>query len=113
MNQEIRRGDICWARLDPAVGHEQGGTRPVLVVSKDLFNRKSGTVIALPLTSVEPGPGFPLTMEIKGAGLPKRSWVKVAQVRTISTHRIEAVITSIDSTQVDVAVEALNEIVGS
>lgn len=112
MNPEIRRGDVCWARLDPSVGHEQGGTRPVLVISKDVFNRKSRTVIALPLTSAEPRVGFPLNMEVKGAGLPKRSWAKVSQVRTISTRRIEAIITSIDAAQVDAAIEALNEIVG-
>ena len=47
----ILRGEIYWADLDPAQGREQSGKRPVLIVSHDVFNERSGTVIAMALTS--------------------------------------------------------------
>ncbi len=47
----ILRGDIYWADLDPTVGHEQAGRRPVLILSRSAFNDRSGTVIAVALTS--------------------------------------------------------------
>ncbi len=73
----ILRGEIRWADLNPVRGHEQAGRRPVLVLSHDVFNARSGTVIAVVLTSQEPRAGFPLTLESKAAGLPKRSWIKI------------------------------------
>ena len=75
----ILRGEIRWADLNPVRGHEQAGERPVLVLSHDVFNERSGTVIAVALTSQEPRAGFPLTLELVSAKLPKRSWVKVSQ----------------------------------
>lgn len=56
----ILRGEIRWADLDPVRGHEQAGHRPVLVLSHDVFNERSGTVIAVAVTSQEPRAGFPL-----------------------------------------------------
>jgi mRNA interferase MazF len=44
---DILRGEIWWANLNPTRGREQSGTRPVLIISQDVFNRHSGTVIAL------------------------------------------------------------------
>ncbi|MCP5118205.1 MAG: type II toxin-antitoxin system PemK/MazF family toxin, partial [bacterium] len=87
---EILRGDILWADPNPARGHEQAGRRPVLVLSNNLFNRKSGTVIAMAITSHTPAAGFPLTLPLDPAEtrLPKRSWLKISQVRTISTERL-------------------------
>lgn len=84
----ILRGEIRWADLSPTRGHEQAGQRPVLVLSHDVFNERSGTVIAVALTSQEPRAGFPLTLEIRTARLPKRSWVKISQIRTLSTERL-------------------------
>jgi mRNA interferase MazF len=83
----ILRGEIRWADLNPVRGHEQAGQRPVLVLSHDVFNERSGTVIAVALTSQEPRAGYPLTLELTGR-LPKRSWVKISQIRTLSTERI-------------------------
>ncbi|MBA4185857.1 MAG: type II toxin-antitoxin system PemK/MazF family toxin, partial [Acidobacteria bacterium] len=71
----ILRGDIIWASLDPTQGHEQSGLRPVLVLSQDVFNDRSGTVIAVALTSQPPSAGFPLTFELSDSNLPKKSWV--------------------------------------
>jgi len=84
----ILRGEIRWADLNPVRGHEQSGQRPVLVLSHDVFNERSGTVIAVALTSQEPRAGFPLSLELTDAKLPKRSWVKISQVRTLSTERL-------------------------
>jgi mRNA interferase MazF len=84
----ILRGDVHWADLDPVRGREQAGTRPVVVISDDLFNAHSRTVIAMALTSQPQRAGFPFTLEIKSAKLPHRSWVKIGQIRTLSVERI-------------------------
>lgn len=84
----ILRGEIRWADLNPVRGHERAGQRPVLVLSHDVFNERSGTVIAVALTSQEPRAGYPLTLELTTARLPKRSWVKISQIRTLSSERI-------------------------
>ena len=70
---KILRGEIRWADLNPARGHEQAGMRPVLVLSHDIFNSHSGTVIAVAITSQPQRAGFPLTLEIKSSNLPKQS----------------------------------------
>ena len=107
----ILRGDIVWARLDPTEGHEQAGDRPVLVISQDIFNARSGTVIAMRLTSQEPRAGFPLTLEITGAKLPKRSWVKIAQVRTLATNRLGRRLGRATDAELEQVIEGLNEII--
>lgn len=85
---DILRGEIYWADLQPVRGHEQGGTRPVVVISHDLFNARSGTVIALAITSQPQRPGFPLTLQLPSQSLPRPSWVKISQIRTLSTDRL-------------------------
>src|SRR3970040_2677173 len=84
----ILRGEIRWADLNPVRGTEQAGRRPVLILSHDVFNDRSGTVIAVALTSQEPRAGFPLTLESRARGLPKRSWIKISQIRTLAVERI-------------------------
>jgi mRNA interferase MazF len=108
----ILRGEIRWADLNPVRGHEQAGERPVLVLSHDVFNERSGTVIAVALTSQEPRAGFPLTMEILARGLPKRSWVKISQIRTLSTERIGRRLARVSDEDLVHIVEGLNEILG-
>lgn len=108
----VLRGDIVWADLRPATGHEQGGLRPVLVLSHDLFNERSGTVIAAAITSQPPRAGFPLTLELTSPGLPKRSWVKISQIRTLSTDRLGAKLAEARPEDVDEVVAGLNEIIG-
>jgi mRNA interferase MazF len=109
----ILRGEIWWADLNPARGHEQAGIRPVLVISHDVFNQRSGTVIALAITSQAPNAGFPLTLEIITASLPKRSWVKISQVRTLSVERLSSRLGAIAPEELDHVIEGLNEIVAS
>lgn len=108
----ILRGEIRWADLNPVRGHEQAGDRPVLVLSHNVFNERSGTVIAVALTSQEPRAGFPLTAEIRAAGLPKRSWVKIGQIRTLSTERVGRRVARASDEDLVRIVEGLNEILG-
>ena len=108
----ILRGDVVWAELNPAVGKEQAGKRPVIVLSHDVFNERSGTVIAVAVSSQEPRAGFPLTLEITSAKLPKRSWAKIAQIRTLSVERLDAKIGRISPEELARIIEGLNEIVG-
>jgi len=108
----ILRGEIRWAELGPTRGHGQSDLRPVLILSADVFNERSGTVIAVALTSQEPRAGFPLTLEIKAKGLPKRSWVKISQIRVLSTERIGRRIARATVEDLARVVEGLNEIVG-
>ena len=108
----ILRGDIVWANLDPTLGHEQAGSRPVLVLSQDIFNERSGTVIAVVLTSQQPNAGFPLTLELSDPKLPKRSWVKISQIRTLSTQRLGKKLGKASQEELAAVVEGLNEIIG-
>jgi mRNA interferase MazF len=107
----VLRGDIVWADLDPTQGHEQSDRRPVLVLSQDVFNERSGTVIACALTSQEPRAGFPLTLELSVPKLPKRSWVKISQIRTLSVKRLGKKLGRASVEQLDQVIEGLNEIV--
>ena len=109
----ILRGDIRWADLNPVRGHEQAGMRPVLILSHDIFNERSGTVIAMALTSQPQRAGFPLTLELKAEKLPKRSWVKISQIRTLSTERIGKKIGRARPEEIVQAIEGLNEIIGT
>lgn len=109
---KILRGEIRWADLNPAQGREQSRERPVLILSHDIFNERSGTVIAMALTSQEPRAGFPLTHELIGSKLPKQSWVKISQIRTLSTERIGKKIGSVGPDELAYVIEGLNEIIG-
>ncbi len=108
----ILRGEVRWADLNPVRGHEQAGRRPVLILSHDVFNERSGTVIAMALTSQPQRAGFPLTLELQAAKLPKRSWVKISQIRTLSVERIGARLGRASPEEVSQVVEGLNEIIG-
>jgi mRNA interferase MazF len=108
----LLRGDILWADLDPVRGHEQAGRRPVVVLSEEVFNERSGTVIAVAVTSQQPAAGFPLTVEITSARLLKRSWVKVSQIRTLSTARLGGRLGRLSPEEVEQVIAGLNEILG-
>ena len=109
----ILRGEIRWADLNPVRGHEQAGMRPVLILSHDVFNERSRTVIAAALTSRPQEAGFPLTLELESKTLPKRSWVKISQIRTLSTKRISKKLGTVKSEEIAVVLEGLNEILGA
>lgn len=86
--------------------------RPVLVLSHDVFNERSGTVIAVALTSRTQRVGFPLVLECGARGLPRRSWIKISQIRTISTDRLGRRLTRASEEELARVVEGLNEIIG-
>jgi mRNA interferase MazF len=108
----ILRGEIRWADLNPVKGREQAGLRPVLILSHDVFNERSGTVIAMALTSQQQRPGFPLTLELDVSSLPKKSWVKISQIRTLSVERIGRRLGRVPPEVLDQIIEGLNEIIG-
>ena len=108
----ILRGEIRWADLNPVRGREQSGRRPVLVLSNDVFNERSGTVIAVALTSQPQRAGFPLTLELETTALPKRSWVKISQIRTLAVERIGARLARATTEEMDQVLEGLGEIIG-
>jgi mRNA interferase MazF len=107
----ILRGEIRWADLNPARGHEQAVLRPVLILSHDIFNEHSGTVIAVIITNQPQKAGFPLTLELKSVDLPKKSWLKISHIRTLSVERIGKVLAKAPPEELTQIVEGLNEII--
>ena len=108
----ILRGEIFWADLNPTKGHEQAGMRPVLILSRDIFNDKSGTVIAIALTSQPQRASFPLTLELTSPKLPKQTWAKISQIRTLSVERIKKRLGRVSDQELHQVIEGLNEIIG-
>lgn len=109
---QILRGEVYWADLNPVRGREQAGLRPVLILSHDLFNRKSETVIAMAITSQPQRAGFPLTLELPAEMLPKPSWVKISQIRTISVDRLGKRVAVLDADALDQLIDGLLELIG-
>ncbi len=83
-----------------------------MVISHDVFNERSGTVIAMAITSQPQRAGFPLTLELNSGRLPKRSWVKISQVRTLSVERVGKLIDTISPEEMSKLIDGLNEIIG-
>lgn len=108
----VLRGEIRWADPGSARGREQSGRRPVLVLSHDVFNERSGTVIAVALTSRPQRAGYPLTLELEDIDLPKRSWVKISQVHTLASAPLGRLLGRATPEQVARVVEGLTEIIG-
>ena len=109
----VLRGEVRWADLDQTRGHEQSGRRPVLILSADVFNERSGTVIAVALTRQPQRAWFPLTLELGPAQLPKPSWIKISQIRTLSVERIGRKLGTVSPEEVARVIEGLSEILGA
>ncbi|HYW13912.1 MAG TPA: type II toxin-antitoxin system PemK/MazF family toxin [Longimicrobium sp.] len=108
----IRRGEIRWADLDPVRGREQAGRRPVLILSADVFNDRSGTVIAVAVTSQPQRAPYPLTLELASGDLPKQSWVKISQIRTLAVERVGDLVGSASPEELARVVDGLTELIG-
>ena len=85
----------------------------MLVLSQNIFNERSGTVIAVALTSQRPSAGFPLTLELTDRSLPKKSWAKISQIRTLSVQRLGKKLGRATSEEIENVIEGLNEIIGA
>ena len=109
---QILRGEVRWAELNPTIGREQQGLRPILILSDNTFNKYSGTVIAVALTSKKQKAEFPLTLKLDSKDLPKESWVKISQIRTLSTKRIGDKIAEVTNNEIVKVIDGLNEILG-
>ena len=108
----ILRGEVRWAELSSTRGHEQAGRRPVLVLSHDIFNKRSGTVIAMAVTGQPQKARFPLTYPLESRQLPKTSWVKISQIRTLSVDRIGRKLGTVEPEQLAEIIDGLNQIIG-
>ena len=99
--------------MNPVKGTEQAGYRPILILSHDVFNERSGTVLAMAITSQPQRAGFPLTYELSSFILPKKSWVKISRIRTLPSERLGNKIGNISLEELDKIIDGLNEILGS
>ncbi|MGE5372112.1 MAG: type II toxin-antitoxin system PemK/MazF family toxin [Solirubrobacterales bacterium] len=106
----IKRGEIYFAQLNPVIGSEQGGIRPVLVVQNDIGNQYSPTTIVLAITSQINKAKLPTHVELRANrfGLDKDSVILAEQVRTIDKARLKQRIAFLDEdfmARVDQAME--------
>ena len=106
----IFRGEVYYADLDPVVGSEQGGIRPVLIVQNDVGNRYSPTVIAAAITSKRFKTQLPTHISVHAAecGLAKDSIVLLEQVRTLDKQRLKERMGSLDASEMSKITEALS-----
>ena len=86
----MKRGEIYYANLDPVMGSEQGGVRPVLIIQNDIGNRHSPTVIAAAITSRQDKNRLPTHIGVRAdrCGLAKDSIVLTEQIRTLDKRRL-------------------------
>lgn len=105
----ISRGDLFSACLDPVVGSEQGGIRPVLVIQNDVGNRYSPTVIVLAITGQVNKARLPTHVPVhcEGTGLAKDSVVLAEQIRTLDKRRLRERIGTLRPEVMDRVTEAV------
>ncbi len=110
----IKRGEIYFAQLNPVIGSEQGGIRPVLVVQNDIGNQYSPTTIILAITSQINKAKLPTHIEIKAEdyGLDKDSVILAEQIRTVDKTRLKQRIASLSKEIMDKVDQALAISVG-
>lgn len=91
----VKRGDVFYADLDPIIGSEQGGVRPVMVVQNNVGNKYSPTIVVLPISSAKKT-NMPTHIRICGSKmLPKNSIVLAEQIRTIDRNRLQNYVGSV------------------
>ena len=96
MDDKIKRGEIYYADLSPAVGSEKGGVRPVLILQNDTGNRHSPTTIVAAITSQEKKAALPTHVPIEAEGLRQKSTVLLEQIRTIDKKRLAEYVGRLD-----------------
>ncbi len=98
MENIFRRGEIYFADLNPVIGSEQGGVRPVLIIQNDIGNKFSPTVIVSAITSQLSKAKLPTHIELPSdvSHLPKNSVVLLEQIRTLDKRRLKEKVTKLD-----------------
>ncbi len=106
----IKRGEIYFAQLNPVIGSEQGGIRPVVVVQNDIGNQYSPTTIILAITSQINKAKLPTHIELKAEdyGLEKDSVILAEQIRTIDKTRLKQRIASLNEVTMEKVDQALS-----
>ena len=109
MERKIKRGDIYYANLNPVIGSEQGGRRPVLIISNDVGNKHSPTVIVAPITSrINTKAKLPTHYFINTEnGLQAPSIILLEQIRTIDKKRLDSYIGHLSQKNIDGVNEAI------
>ena len=107
MKETYLRGDLYYANLNPVVGSEQGGMRPVLIIQNDKGNHHSPTVIVAPITSkANVKPKLPTHVFLSGV-LALPSIILLEQIRTVDKHRLCDFIGRLDSSVMEIIDERL------
>ncbi|MBA4370667.1 MAG: PemK family transcriptional regulator [Coriobacteriaceae bacterium] len=88
MVRPVLRGEVYWGDLDPVVGHEQAGTRSLLIVQNDAGNAVSPTVIVAAITAMRPRREYPFLVTVPADALPRPSVVNCSQLRTLDKSRL-------------------------
>ena len=111
----VYRGDIFYADLEPVIGSEQGGVRPVLVIQNDIGNRHSPTVIVAAITSRIKHRCQPTHVNLNGrqCGLHSDSTIMLEQLRTLDKHRLLGYVGSVGKAKMDEVDKALEISVGT
>ena len=104
---EIKRGEIYYSDLNPSFGSEQGGIRPVLILSNDKGNKHSPTVTVAAITSKNKPP-MPTHISICGFGLTEASTVMLEQIRTIDKKRLSDYIGQLDELHIEKVNQAIS-----
>jgi mRNA interferase MazF len=110
----IKRGEIYFAQLNPVVGSEQGGIRPVLVIQNDIGNQYSPTTIVLAITSQINKAKLPTHVELRAEqyGLERDSVILAEQIRTIDKTRLKQRIAVLDEEMMNFVDQALEVSLG-
>ncbi len=105
----VKRGEIYYADLSPAVGSEQGGVRPVLIVQNDIGNKYSPTVIIAAITTQINKAKLPTHIEVQAPdyGLVKDSVILLEQIRTLDKKRLQQRLGQIDDQKMEQINQAL------
>lgn len=105
--KEIKRGDIYYAALNPVIGSEQGGTRPVLILQNDTGNKFSPTVIVAAITGSQKK-SLPTHVPVNIPELPKDSIVLLEQIRTIDKQRLCEYVACLSNSQMKKVEQAID-----
>lgn len=109
-SKRITKGDVWTVVLEPVRGSEMSKERPCLVVSNDIANRYSPVVTIVAVTSQAPKKSYPFMVEMpENVGMPKRSWITCAHIRTVDKTRLGHFVTRLGRITLEEVNEALSE----